>query len=74
MKSYIPIIPNPPLKLPFSLGNLSPRLPVSPSPRLSLGKGITQPGFRIAQVEVDNRNADDQGVKRLSARIGNPYK
>ena len=42
------LIPNPPLKPPFSLGNLSPRLPVSPSPRLSPGKGGSQPGFSIS--------------------------
>ncbi len=41
------VIPNPPLKPPFSLGNLSPRLPVSPSPRLSPGKGGSQPGFGL---------------------------
>ena len=41
------IIPNPPLKPPFSLGNLSPRLPVSPSPRLFPRKGGSQPGFSM---------------------------
>ncbi len=41
---------DPSLKFPFSLGNLSPRLPVSPSPRLSPGKGGRQPGFRISSL------------------------
>ncbi len=51
------VTPNPPLKLPFSLGNLSPPPPVSPSPplplppslRLSPEKGGSQPGFSISQ-------------------------
>ena len=40
------LIPNPPLKLPFSLGNLSPRLQSRPVSRLSSVKDGIQPGFR----------------------------
>ncbi len=53
---------DPPLKFPFPLGNLSPRLPVSPSPRLSPGKGGSQPGFRISNLFAQ-RSVQEQSEK-----------
>ncbi len=53
---------DPPLKFPFSLGNLSPRPPVSPSLRLSPGKGGSQPGFNISSLFAQ-RSAQEQSEK-----------